>query len=169
MFNQAIVRVGVRYGVLCGLACFALVLVLYFLGANPFGDFGRVSFIPIPFFIFWAIRYYKKFHEGEISFGKGLRVGFAVSFYAALCTAMFVFILVYLAGPGLLQQHIAETQALLEQTREEQIKLIGKEMYEQGYKAISSITPGMLATDDFVRRIFAGLLFSLVAAVFFRK
>lgn len=169
MFNQTIVRVGVRYGVLCGLACFALVLVLYFTGVDPFGDLGRISFIPIPVFIFWGIRYYKEFYEGEIGFGKGLRVGLAVSLYTSLCTSMLVFILVYLAGPALLQQHIAETKALLEQTREEQIKLLGKEMYELGYQAINSITPGMLAADDFFRRLFAGLIFSLVAAVFFRK
>lgn len=169
MFDQTIIRVGVRYGVLCGLACFAIVLVLYFAGANPFGDLGRINFIPIPVFVFLAIRYYKKFQDREIGFGKGLRVGLATSFYAALCTAMLVFIFTYLAGPELLQRHIAETLALLEQTREEQIQVLGIEMYEMGYKAVSSITPAMLAMDDFLRRIFAGLVFSLVAAIFFRK
>jgi len=159
----------VRYGVLCGLACFALVLLLYVTGTDPFGDWGRISFIPVPFFIFWGIRYYKKFHEGEISFGKGLRVGLAVSLYTSLCTSMLAFILVYLAGPELLQQHITETLALLEQTREEQIKLLGEKTYQMAYQTINLMTPGMLAADDFMRRIFAGLIFSMVAAVFFRK
>ncbi|MBF9255319.1 DUF4199 domain-containing protein [Pontibacter sp. 172403-2] len=169
MFNQTIIRVGVRYGVLCGLACFVLLLVLYFAGTDPFGDLGRISFFPIPLFVFWAIRYYKKFHEGEIGFLKGLRVGLAVSLYTSLCTSMLVFILIYIAGPDLLQLHINETLALLEQTREEQIKLLGEKAYQMGYEAINSMTPGMLAADDFLRRIFAGLIFSLVAAVFFRK
>jgi len=169
MFNQTIIRVGVRYGVLCGLACFALVLVLYFTGTDPFGDLGRISFIPIPIFIFWAIRYYKKFHEGEIGFLKGLRVGLAVSLYTSLCTSMLIFILIYIVGPDLLQRHITETLALLEQTREEQIKLLGEKTYERAFQTIKGMTPGMLATDDFLRRIFAGLIFSVVAAVFFRK
>ncbi|WP_347156378.1 DUF4199 domain-containing protein [Pontibacter chitinilyticus] len=169
MFNQTIIRVGVRYGVLCGVICFVLVLVLYFFGTDPFGDLGRISFIPIPLFIFWAIRYYKKYTNGEMSFWQGLRVGLAVSFYAALSASMLVLILVYLVGPDLLQQHIATTQALLEQTREEQIKVLGKENYERGYQAIGAMTPTMLAADDFLRRVFAGLIFSLVAAVFFRK
>ena len=169
MFNQAIVRVGVRYGVLCGLACFVLVLALHLLGYNPFGDLGRATFLPIPVFIFLGIRYFKRFNEAELGFMRGLRVGLSISFYTALCTAMLVFLLVTLVGPEMVQRHIAEMKQLLEESREEQIRIMGKELYEQGYKAIESITPSMLAADDFVRRLFAGAVFSLVAAVFFRK
>lgn len=169
MFNQTIIRVGVRYGVLCGLVCFALIVGLYMTGFNPFGDIGRLTYLPIPVFIFLAIRYFKLFHEGEIGFGRGFRVGLSVSFYTALCTAMLVFLFVSFAGPEVLQNHIAEMKALLDATKEEQIKLLGERMFEEGYKALSSITPSMLAADDFLRRIFVGGIFSLVAAVFFRK
>ena len=58
MLNQTIIRVGIRYGVLCSLACFVLVLALYFMGHNPFGDAGRLTYLPIPVFIFLAIRYF---------------------------------------------------------------------------------------------------------------
>ncbi|RIJ34130.1 DUF4199 domain-containing protein [Pontibacter oryzae] len=169
MFNQTIVREGVRYGVLCGIACFALVALLYFTGYNPFGEWGRFTYLPIPLFIFLGIRNFKKYNQGQLSFGKGLRLGLAVSFYTALCTGMLIFVLIYLVGPEILQQHVAEMKALLEETREEQIKLLGQKMYDEGFKALDSITPSMLAADDFVRRIFAGGIFSLVAAVFFRK
>jgi len=167
--NQTLIRVGIRYGVLCSLACFALVLVLYFMGYNPFGDLGRLTYLPIPVCIFLAIRYFKLFHEGEIGFGRGLRVGLSVAFYTALTTAMLVFLFIYVAGPEVLQTHIAEMKALLEQTRDEQVRLLGEKTYEQGYKALNELTPGMLAADDFVRRVFVGGIFSLIAAVFFRK
>lgn len=169
MFNQTIVREGIRYGVISGLVCFAMVALLYFLGYNPFGELGRLTYLPIPLFIFLAIRNYKKYNNGELSFGKGLRLGLAVSFYTALCAGMLIFIFIYLVGPEIIQQHVAEMRALLEETREEQIKLLGQKMYDEGYKALDSISPSMLAADDFVRRIFAGGVFSLVAAVFFRK
>ncbi len=169
MFNQAIIRVGIRYGVLCGLVSFALVLVLYFVGSNPFGDIGRFTYLPIPVFIFLAIRYFKLFNESEIGFGRGLRVGLSVAFYNALCAAMLVFLFVTFIGPEILENHVTEMKALLEATREEQIKLLGVKMYEEGYKALDMISPSMLAADDFVRRIFVGGIFSLVAAVFFRK
>ncbi|WP_299821198.1 DUF4199 domain-containing protein [uncultured Pontibacter sp.] len=169
MFNQTIIRVGVRYGVLCGLVCFVLVVMLYFTGSNPFGDMGRLTYLPIPVFIFLAIRYYKLFNEGDIGFGRGFRVGLSVSFYTALSTAMLVFLFVNFAGPEILQNHITEMKMLLDETREEQIKLLGQKNFEQGYKAIESLSPSMLAADDFLRRMFVGGVFSLVAAVFFRK
>ncbi|MCJ8164842.1 DUF4199 domain-containing protein [Pontibacter sp. E15-1] len=169
MLNQTIIRVGIRYGVLCSLACFALVLILYFMGYNPFGDMGRLTYLPIPVFIFLAIRYYKLFHDGSVGFGRGFRVGLSVAFYTALTTAMLVFVFVYIVGPEVLQHHVTEMKALLDQTREEQVRLLGEKMYEEGYKALDSITPGMLATDDFVRRVFVGGIFSVIAAVFFRK
>lgn len=169
MFNQTLIRVGIRYGVLCSLACFALVLVIYLMGYNPFGDIGRLTYLPIPAFIFLAIRYYKLFHEGEIGFGKGFRVGLSVAFYTALTTAMLVFLFIYLAGPEVVQNHVNEMKALLEETREEQVKVLGEKMYDEGMRALSMITPGMLAADDFIRRIFVGGVFALIAAVFFRK
>lgn len=169
MFNQAIIRVGIRYGVLCGVACFAIVLLLYFMGLNPFGDYGRYSFIPIPFAIFLGIRYYKKFNDTEIGFLRGLRVGTSVAFYAALCASMLVFILTFVAGPELLQQHILEMKALLEGAREEQIKIFGEEWYQEAYNAAISTTPSSLAAGDFIRRFFGGLVFALIAAVFYRK
>jgi heme exporter protein D len=169
MLNQTIIRVGIRYGVLCSLACFALVLVLYFMGYNPFGEMGRLTYLPIPVFIFLAIRYFKLFNEGNISFGKGFRVGLSVAFYTALATAMLVLVFIYLVGPEVMQNHIQEMKVLLEQTREEQVRLLGERLYEEGYNALDSITPSMLAADDFVRRMFVGGIFSLIAAVFFRK
>ncbi|WP_162052811.1 DUF4199 domain-containing protein [Pontibacter pamirensis] len=169
MLNQTIIRVGIRYGVLCSLACFLLVVVLYFMGYNPFGGAGRLTYLPIPVFIFLAIRYFKLFNDGNMSFGKGFRVGLSVAFYTAMTTAMLIFLFIYLVGPEVIQTHVAEMRALLEETREEQVRMLGESLYEEGYKALDSLTPSMLAADDFVRRMFVGGLFSLIAAVFFRK
>lgn len=169
MFNQTIVRVGIRYGVMSGIVCFALVALLYFVGYNPFGDMGRISYLPIPIFIFLAIRYYKKFIETELSFGKGLRVGLTVAFYSALSSAMLVLVLIYLVGPEILQNHIAEMQALLEETREQQIQLLGEDAYKNVYSALENLTPSTQAADFFLWRLIVGSIFALVAAVFFRK
>ncbi|GAB3526449.1 hypothetical protein GCM10027443_01540 [Pontibacter brevis] len=139
------------------------------MGYNPFGDMGRLTYLPIPVFIFLAIRYFKLFNDGNMSFGKGFRVGLSVAFYTAMATAMMVFLFIYLVGPEIIQNHVAEMRALLDETREEQVKMLGERMYEEGYKALDAITPSMLAADDFVRRIFVGGIFSLIAAVFFRK
>lgn len=169
MFNQAIVRVGVRYGVLCGIACFAVVLLQWMLGYNPLGEAGRLSFLPIPFFIFLAIKYYKQFDEAEIGFLKGLRIGLSVSFYTALATSMLLFILLYFAGSTMIAEYVETMKLALEADKELQIQTFGEEMYEQSYAALEMMSPSLLATYDFVARLFSGLIFSVVAAVFFRK
>ena len=169
MLNQTIIRVGIRYGVLCSLGCFLLVAALYFMGYNPFGDIGRLTYLPIPVFIFLAIRYFKLFNEGNMSFGKGFRVGLSVAFYTAMATAMLIFLFIYLVGPEIIHNHVAEMRAMMDATREQQVKLLGEESFELSYKALDTLTPSMLATYDFVSRVFVGGIFALVAAVFFRK
>jgi hypothetical protein len=169
MFNQAIVSVGIRYGVLCGIACFGVVLITWLLGYNPLGETGRISFLPIPAFIFLAIRYYKQFNDTELGFLRGLRVGLSVSFYTALSASMLLFILLYFAGGSMIAEYVESMSKALERDKELQIQTFGKEMYEQSVTALENISPSLLATYDFVARLFAGLIFSLVAAVFFRK
>lgn len=169
MFNQTIVRIGVRYGVLGGLVCFALVAILYFVGYNPFGDVGRISYLPIPFFVFMAIRNYKKYVESDLTFGKGFRVGLAVAFYTALTSALLVLALIYLIGPEILQNHIAEMRAILEETREQQVQILGEKSYNQVYEGLDELTPTWQAADFFLWRLIVGIIFALVAAVFFRK
>ncbi len=169
MFNQSIIRVGIRYGVMCGLACFAIMLIQYFIGFNPLGEAGRWSFLPMTIFLFLGIRYYKLFNDAEIGFLKGLRVGLSISFYTALTTAMLLFIFLYFAGETIIQQYITEMKTALEAGKEEQIKALGEDMYKQSFEALDNITPSLLATYDFVSRLLVGGLFSIVAAVFFRK
>ena len=169
MFDQGIIRVGVRYGVLCGMACFVILIIQWLLGYNPLGDAGRISFLPIPVFIFLGIKYFRQFNDTELGFLKGLRVGLSVSFYTALTASMLLFILLYFAGGEMIADYVATMKQLLEAEKELQIKTFGKKMYEQSYAALENMTPSLLATYDFVARLFAGLIFSVVAAVFFRK
>jgi hypothetical protein len=169
MLNQTIVRVGVRYGVLCGLVSFAVLLLLYLLGYNPLGNAGRWSYLPLPVFIFMGLRYFKLFHDAEIGFWKGVRVNLAITFYTAMCAAMLVYVMLYLVGPELIQQHVAELRTMLDESREAQIKLIGESTFEQAYQDLDQLSPSMLATQDFLSRMLVGVMFSIVAAVFFRK
>ncbi|MDO6389229.1 DUF4199 domain-containing protein [Pontibacter sp. BT731] len=169
MLDQTIVRVGVRYGVLCGLASFVIILALYLMGYNALGDTGRWSYLPLPVFIFMGLRYFKRFHDAEVGFWKGLRVSLSVTFYTAMSAAMLLYLMLYLVGPEIIQQHVVELRALLDQSREAQIKVLGEANYEQAYKELDNLSPTMLAAHDFLSRMFVGMMFSVVAAVFFRK
>jgi len=171
MFDQAIFRTGVKFGVLCGLAGFAIVVLIYFAGINPYGQTSMWSWILIPIAVFWGLSYFKRYNDQELAFAKALKVGFFIAFYAALCSAMLLYIFSVVTGIEPIERHIAEMKTVLESTREAamQSKVFSQKVYEQTYKDLDKTTPGMLAVDDFVKRIFVGLLATLVGAVFFRK
>ncbi|QCR23213.1 DUF4199 domain-containing protein [Pontibacter sp. SGAir0037] len=169
MFDQGIARVGVRYGVLSGVACFALVIVMHLVGFNPLAESGRITYLPIPVFLFLGIKYYKQFIDAELGFLRGLRVGVSVSFYTALTAAMLLFLFLYFAGDTIISDYIAESKRIMETQREMQVEALGEKLYEQTYAALDSVSASLLATSDFVTRFLAGFFIAIVAAVFFRK
>ena len=93
MFDVAVFRTGVRYGVMGALFGFAVLLGLYFTGNNPYGINRFYTFLFIPIFIFLGVRYYKKFVSGDLPFFKAFSVAFSISLYLALCSAMLLYIL----------------------------------------------------------------------------
>ncbi|MDB5262967.1 MAG: hypothetical protein JWQ14_2248 [Adhaeribacter sp.] len=169
MYDQAVVRTGIRYGVLCALVSFAVTLVIFLAGHNPYGQTSLFSLIAMPAFIFAGCAYFKKFNDQNVGFLKALRVALAITFYAALASAMFLYIFSEFAGVEAIQRHITEMKVILETTRTETIKLIGEANYKLTIDQLDKTTPYYLAVDDFMKKLFTGLLISIVAAVYFRK
>ncbi|MGV3589357.1 MAG: DUF4199 domain-containing protein [Adhaeribacter sp.] len=169
MFDQAVVRTGIRYGVMCALVSFAVTLVIYLAGYNPYGQTSLFSLVAMPAFIFMGCAYFKKYDDQNIGFLKALRVALAITFYAALASAMFLYIFSVFAGFDAIQRHINEMKVVLEATKSETVKLIGEANYNQTLEQLSKTTPYNLAADDFMKKLFTGFLISIVAAVYFRK
>lgn len=171
MFDQAILRTGVKYGVMCALATFLVVLILFFSGANPYGQKTMYGWVLIPGFVFAGLRYFKKFNDNELSFFKGLRVAWSIAFYTALCSAMLVYVFAVVTGFPPIEMHIKEMKAILDQSREAamQSKVFSEEVFNQTYAQLDKTTPSILAADDFVKKMTIGFLSGLVGAVLYRK
>lgn len=171
MIDQAIMRTGIRYGVMCAIAGFVIVLVLYFAGINPYGHNNYFSLLFIPVFIFLGSSYFKKYNDQNIGFLKALRVALSITFFAALCSAMLLYVFSNFAGINSIQMHIAEMKAMLNQpeTKAQTLKMVGKENFELTLKNLDHTTPYDLAATDFFQKAGIGFLVSLVAATFFRK
>lgn len=171
MFDQAVVRVGIRYGVICALAGFAVILGLYAAGINPYGHNSLFTFIFIPLFVFVGLAYFKKYNDQNIGFFKALRVALTITFYAALCSAMLLFIFSTFAGVEAIKLHIAEMKALITEphTKAQSIAAVGEANYEQALKNLEKTSPYDLAADDFLKKVGIGFLVSIIAATFFRK
>ena len=171
MFDQAVVRTGIRYGVMCALASFLVTLILYYTGINPYGHNSIFSLLFIPLFIFLGSSYFKKYNDQNIGFLKALRVALTITFYAALCSAMLLFIFSAFAGVDAIKLHITEMKALMEEptTKTQLLEQVGKSNYELALKKLEETSPYDLAADEFFKKAGVGFLVSIVAATFFRK
>jgi len=171
MFDQAVVRTGIRYGVLCALASFVVTVVLYYADINPYGHNSMFSVLFIPIFIFWGCSYFKKYNDQNIGLLKAFRVALTITFFSALCSAMLLFIFSTFAGVESIERHIAEMKAIMAepQTKALSIKAVGQENYNLALKNLDKTSPYDLAGDDFFKKTGIGFLVSIVAAVFFRK
>jgi hypothetical protein len=169
MFEQATVRTGIRYGVIGGVSSFAVVAILYIAGGDPYGQKSLLSYLLLPFFLVMGINYYKGFRPEKIGFGRAFAVAISISLYLAVTAALLLYGFAVLAGPEVLQQHVAEMRHMMEISREQAIQLVGERAYEQAYQDLANRSPVQIANEDFIRRVFAGAVVSLFVAFFKRK
>ena len=169
MFDQQVGWTGIRFGVLAGLTCFALIVLIYLVGVNPYGEYRLLTLIFIPVFVFFGISYFKKFTDQQLGFVRAFRIGLSVTFYAALVSAMLLYAFGYVAGPEVMQEYIGEVRGMMEATKAETIKIIGEKNYLDAYEMAGKTTPFDLASDEFMKKLFVGIIASLIGAIFFRK
>jgi hypothetical protein len=169
MFEQATVRTGIRYGVIGGISSFLVILILYGTGGDPYGQLSLLSYLPIPFFILAGVNYYKHYQQDKLGFGRAFAVAFSVTLYMALTTALLLYSFAVLAGPEVIGRHVAEMRVLMEDSREQAIRLVGEESFEQAYADLANKTPAQIGNEDFIRRVFFGFFAALFVSIFKRK
>ena len=169
MFEQATVRTGIRYGVIGGISSFLVVLILYFTGGDPYGQKSLISYLFIPLFLVMGLKYYKSFRPEKMGYGKALSVALSITLYLAVTAALLLYAFAVLAGPEVLQKHIAEMRLMMESSREQAIELVGEEAYKQVYDDLGNRSPVQIANEDFIRRLFLGSIVALFVALFTKK
>ncbi len=170
MFEPAIVRTAVRYGILAALASILVVLGVYLAGGNPYGKAAFYSLFLLPVFLFLALAAYKKYADPNLKFWKGLQISWLTSFIAAVTFGLLVYLFAVVVGGEVIQTHIQEMKAMMEQTKDQFLKLPnGRQAYDLNYNALNQITPGSLVLDNFLKMLLVGFLFSFVSATFSRK
>ena len=171
MFDQSVARTGIKFGVIGALAGFAVTLLIYFAGGNPYGQLTWWSWPFIPVVVFWGLSWFKKYNDQEMGFMRALFVGWSIAFYLSLCAGMLLYVFATVAGLEPIQRHIQEMKMLFAQTSAEAIKqkILTQEIVQETLKQLEKTTPYTLAVDDFVKRLFVGFISAILGAVFFRK
>lgn len=171
MLDQAVVRTGIKFGFFGALAGFAFILILYFVGVNPYGQLSWWAFLPIPVVIFRGISSYKKQHNAELGFLKALATGLFIAVIIALLSAVLLYLLGSLTGAEPLQRHISEMKILFGKTSAEALKanVLSQKTIDETYRQIENTTLTDLVIDDFIKKFFVGFISAIIGAVFFRK
>ncbi|CAN5921106.1 hypothetical protein BH24BAC1_BH24BAC1_30510 [soil metagenome] len=112
-----------------------------------------------------GLKYYKSFRLERMGYGNALAVAFSINLYLAVTAALLLYAFAVLAGPEVLQKHIAEMRLMMEMSREQAVQLVGEEAYKQAYDDLGSRSPVQIANEDFIRRLFLGSIVALVVAL----
>jgi len=172
MFDRAVVHTAIRYGVTGGIVSFAFVVILALLGfENPYDTTSEYSstLVFVSIFIFLAIKYFKKFHDAELGFGKAFKVGLLTVFFLAFTFALLMCIYSLFAGEGMIKEYIILSQKRMELTKQELTQVMGEVNYTNAYQNLNQLNAYTLAQISFVNRMVTGFFVSIVLGVFFRK
>lgn len=171
MVNQAIFRTGIKFGAFSAVAGFAIVLILFFAGVNPFGQLSLWTWVFIPVFIFLGLKKVKKHHLEDFGFLNALKTGWAIAFFAALFSAILLYFFAIIGGQEVIQRHISEIKTLFESSRQAAMesKVLTKDAFDQTLRELDNTTAGTIALDDFFKKLVIGFLTAIIGAVFYRK
>lgn len=159
-----ILRLGIKYGLMCGLFLTAALMVTYFFGQNPFDPaLWIVDLLIFGLFIFFADYEFKNFKNGGIlHFWQGMSLGFMVFIPAALVCGLLLWIwLSY--DQGLTDYHRKMT---LEIYRENQ-DLLGQVLTEA--EALDR-SPGQIAAQMALQnKMLTGFFMTPILAIVLRR
>lgn len=169
---QPYFQTALKYGLMGGILIVLLYIVLVFFEINPLVaskklDFG---FIIMPIFIFFSIKEFRDYrNDKKLRFWQGIIVGLFTLLLLSLISAFVVWAFLSLFGDEYLRQFIVDRTILLEEYRPMILETTSEEVYQQTYQDLQNVTPVILAFDDLIKKIFAGLFITLIISVILRR
>jgi len=115
--------------------------------------------------LFFLLRSYRDhYNNGYISFGRSVGAGVIISVYAAIITAIFIYVLYSFIDPGLIDKSLAVAEE----------KLISKGVPDAAIEKALEIQAKMMkpwftALMGIINSVFSGLILSLIVSLFIMK
>ncbi|MEX2591489.1 MAG: DUF4199 domain-containing protein [Anditalea sp.] len=157
------------FGLLGGAFCGIAFLVIYFLDKDPISFTEIFGYAIIPVFVFLGIKNFKdRMNEREMSFGQAMTVGFFVYSILALISAMVIFVFLNVA-PEIFDGYRTSNLDLLVEKKEVLIAQLDQESYDRTHENISNMTIFDVAVNDFLRKVFPGLFFTIIISIILKR
>ena len=171
MNHAMLLKISARYGAVAGILTVALLILLYYMGRNPFLISPFLDFRTFLFgvFIFFAMKEFRDYHQnGYFYFWQGLFAGFIVVLVSSMIAALGLWLFGELES-GFLSSYIDGRIAYLKTFPKEDIERIGKEIYERNLRELPSTNIASLVITHFVQGMVIGFFITTVLSVIVRR
>jgi len=170
MLNK-LLRIAVRYGLIGGVISFVLVIVMFYLGRHPLVVSPYLDFRILLFgiFVFFALKEFRDYdQQGVLYFAQAMLGGFMVIFILTTLATLLIWIFGSVE-PDFVSEYIEQVTAYVKSFSEEDIKQLGKDVYERNLAALPSTNIGRLAFTYFVQGLVLGFFVNIVLSVIVRR
>ncbi len=171
MLNNPLFKIPFRYGLLGGLTGSIAITVLYFMGRHPFLlpivlDFRIIIFSVFIFFSLREVRDY--FQEGILYFWQGMVGSYVVIIVSGIIGALFTLALATW-NSQFVPSYIEKLEKQMQGYKDEIIKSVGIEAYNQQLAKLPLTSPFDMASDYFLKSLIIGLFLAIVFSVIVRR
>lgn len=161
--KKGLVAVAFQYGILTAIALIALTLVIYFANLQSAKWVSWIGYGILLAGLYIGTRAFRdEFNGGFINYGKALGFGTLTIFFAALLSAVFVFVFYKFIAP--------DAMGPIRAAAEEQMLRVNPNMSDQEYDmAMRFISPGIIAVTSVFSYTFIGFVLSLITSAFLKR
>ncbi len=168
--NNPLIKVPAKFGAFGSAMVIVMFLVFYFTGNNPLVEMEMFDFFIIPIFLFFGIKEFKdSYNQRLLEYWQGMTAGFVVYTSIAVITSLFLILFLSLDGTELLDGYTADRMAILEEQKDGIVEEMGEATYLQSQQDIENLSAGDIIFDNFLKKMFTGLLLTIMIAVIMRK
>ncbi len=165
------VKISIKYAILCGVFLTMIFHVSNFLGSNPLIDVSHLIFDLILFglFVFFAEKEFKTYHnDGIMHFWQGMTMGFLVYGIGTLIFALLLLAYFYFDPDSVINYQESATKFLSEKADlyKEQF---GEDGYQSQLERIKETTSWNLITSASMKKLLAGFFITPVISIILRK
>lgn len=165
------VKISIKYAILCGVFLTVIFHVSNMLGSNPLIDVSHLIFDLILFglFIFFTEKEFKTYHSnGIMHFWQGMTMGFLVYSIGTLIFAILLSIYFYFDQDAVINYQESATKFLSEKA-ELYKEQFGEDGYQTQLDRIRETTSWNLITSASMKKLLAGFFITPVISIILRK
>jgi len=149
--------------------CLLGFLTMYALDVEPLSMNLILGYVFIPVFVFFGIKSFRDgYNGGTLYFSQGMSVGFFVYTLMALIAALYVYIFLQVE-PQAFDTFRQINLNLMEDNREVLLEQLNENAYTETLASLSAMSILDVATNDFLRKIFPGLFFTIIISIILKR